>query len=1382
MFEVNANSKLYVSRGGGKVLGPFPLRVVEQMVRSRQLGEDAGISVDNHNFVSLGSHPHFAPLLSQDFGGKVARTTADADLPAPRAELPSPRVSDLPASRGGMPRPQVADLSMSQHPLIDSGVQGWGQELEQSDALDLPVPAGGEMFRPRSSGDFGLQGNFDLPSPKGPELPVPKGAGLPLPKPAGLPVPKPAGLPVPKPAGLPVPKPAGLPVPQGHNLPSPAQQLPSPGYGASTPNPFQNAPTGTGHRVPAAADSGERFSGFQGQGLNSPTSPRQKLISGPSQQRSGTEMLGSFSPDEADEAPNFGGARAGTQMLGSFRHDEPELPLMSANNLPLLDQQGEDDFLMGNRMNTPPKGSRGNIWDEPATEAPSDFDPLSAQTPGYGFEDADPLGLGSSNSSDVQEDPLGLGGARSAPPPRPNHDPLGLGASSGGAAAGGDPLGLVQDPLGLGASPPPMPGQARGISADPLGLESSIPHAVNYPEDDEVDGFANDGMLASPNSARSSSYGLADTEEEDEALELDFAEQQPVAPQTPSSEPQPSAGRPAVMRPTGNSRTLVMVGFLVLVLLGAALAYFFLGSAEQKNEASGAQQGNNATPQIESALELSSLQPDTYLAYTKFIDAANAELTKGDSPKTRGLLLGTLALTLTRYPELSEKQESRGLDLLSQVRNDEDSPWSNFGQAAWLAYKADREGCEPLLVKLTNTPEFAETSDLLRGLVQLRFAQLAQADRAEIKDAHEKAVLSFERADQLPAAHFFLGLTLEAQGKPSQATRAFEATLKVAPEHISARLELARLKTASGELDEAKDFFSTVLTSPDAAPNEIATAHQIAGLHALHRNDIEFAIAEFQEALELNPLHEQALRGLGEAYVRGDRYNEGITFFTERFGAIPKESEVQLALTRCYLGVASTVADKTVLLEQAKKLIQTGRQSYPNNAQFPYLQAQLEEMEERVSEAESSYQTALDIEPDFALAKIQLARLLSMKGTPDADLKASELVKDVERADVGAEELTALAQLLMSKGESAEAIRVLNVALERNPSWVPAHRMLVEHYVSTNNMDGATKHLDALRRLNALTPALRFLSAKAHYTKKEYKDAIEVMADVVAEQPENPTYQAFLGEVYFARGSFSTAQRYFEDALALDTGYVHARYFIGRCHLENGDFDEALKVLRQVHDDRPSNGEYHFWLGFSLEKNNRYPDALREYNQLLARAGDSDEEGSRFGLENPLPLYRRGAVQRIQAKRAKAQADLEAALKIDPNFTPAREELARVLYESGQIAFAATALETVREQTTGEMNPELYFILAMSYLDLRQTQDAITAFEQARDRGFSDSKTVNIIGVADPADVHRTLGYLYRDQGRKNDALNEFELYLRKSTRLDRSLSREIELEISRLR
>src|SRR5690606_857455 len=85
--SVATATKYYVKRASGKVLGPFPTRVIQQMIRSKQVAPEAEVSADKVTFTPVSEHPDFASILDEKFTGQDARVKTHAKIPSDSADL-----------------------------------------------------------------------------------------------------------------------------------------------------------------------------------------------------------------------------------------------------------------------------------------------------------------------------------------------------------------------------------------------------------------------------------------------------------------------------------------------------------------------------------------------------------------------------------------------------------------------------------------------------------------------------------------------------------------------------------------------------------------------------------------------------------------------------------------------------------------------------------------------------------------------------------------------------------------------------------------------------------------------------------------------------------------------------------------------------------------------------------------------------------------------------------------------------------------------------------------------------------------------------------------------------------------------------------------------
>lgn len=212
--------------------------------------------------------------LPTDGGGGVgddlpmAADHADLPMPAPQADLPMPAYGNpapgappMPAD-DNLPRPAGAGLPAVAHGS-DLPVPVAGADLPMpahyhdlpvpADHGDLPVPAAhGDLPSPAAHGDLPLPAEFgDLPFPTDGDLPAPVDADLPMPHLHG-------DLPVPNDQDLPLPSAGGdLPLPADQDFP-----LPAPNGDLPLPADF-NLPESASGDLPMAMDEGYPARGEQ---------------------------------------------------------------------------------------------------------------------------------------------------------------------------------------------------------------------------------------------------------------------------------------------------------------------------------------------------------------------------------------------------------------------------------------------------------------------------------------------------------------------------------------------------------------------------------------------------------------------------------------------------------------------------------------------------------------------------------------------------------------------------------------------------------------------------------------------------------------------------------------------------------------------------------------------------------------------------------------------------------------------------------------------------------------------------------------------------------------------------------------------------------------
>jgi tetratricopeptide (TPR) repeat protein len=136
----------------------------------------------------------------------------------------------------------------------------------------------------------------------------------------------------------------------------------------------------------------------------------------------------------------------------------------------------------------------------------------------------------------------------------------------------------------------------------------------------------------------------------------------------------------------------------------------------------------------------------------------------------------------------------------------------------------------------------------------------------------QAAVTELRTAAQLdpnrPEIHNMLGLALATMGRNAEAIEQYALALRARPEYASARFNLATVLAKTGRTDEAVENLRRVLAAnPEdaAATKRLAEVLTLRGMILLRGGKRSEAVAQFDEALKLDPSSEDARKNREQA-------------------------------------------------------------------------------------------------------------------------------------------------------------------------------------------------------------------------------------------------------------------------------------------------------------------------------------------------------------------------------------------------------------------------------------------------------------------------------------------------------------------------------------
>ena len=237
-----------------------------------------------------------------------------------------------------------------------------------------------------------------------------------------------------------------------------------------------------------------------------------------------------------------------------------------------------------------------------------------------------------------------------------------------------------------------------------------------------------------------------------------------------------------------------------------------------------------------------------------------------------------------------------------------------------------------------------------------------------------------------------------------------------------------------------------------------------------------------------------------------------------------------------------------------------------------------------------------------------------------------------------------------SDAELQEAIGHIEASLRINPNHVEAHNSLGFAYQRLGrNADARREYVEALRLGPGFWSAHNNLGTLA-YAEGRLDEAISEYRVAIRLGPADPESRRNLGIALERAGRLSEAEGEYRAALALGDEPARAHDNVGYVLLRQRKFDEAVPHLKEAIRLRPNLAASHGSLASALHGLNRLDEAIAAYRAALAFPPDASTPGIHNALG--VALAQRGLV-------TEAIAEFREALRLNPNLTEARENLAR---------------------------------------------------------------------------------------------------------------------------
>ncbi|WP_158946413.1 XrtA/PEP-CTERM system TPR-repeat protein PrsT [Pseudodesulfovibrio cashew] len=462
----------------------------------------------------------------------------------------------------------------------------------------------------------------------------------------------------------------------------------------------------------------------------------------------------------------------------------------------------------------------------------------------------------------------------------------------------------------------------------------------------------------------------------------------------------------------------------------------------------------------------------------------------------------------------------------------------------------------------------------------------------------------------------------------------------------------------------------------------------------------------------------------GKNYMAEKNYQGAIVIFKTALDNSPENMEARFALGKAYL-----MSGK---LDQAEKAFE----KYAR--QNPYDSALLLE-NGRLKLFRQDFQGAFDYLSEFVSKVTDSAEGYTLLGRAawgvgKYDDARKSFAKAIELEPAREDSQLALAQLYVIEGNEAEAAKIVDGLMEREPNNrnglyfkarlaqmhgdTGAYKSIFKQIVKAHPTDAYAKYTYAkgvledgdyaqvkilVRELSEGAPKVPFgkkLEGMLRYSLKDYGAAVNAFHEAIAIRPDAESY-FFLGMSYYGMGDLETAITQLRIAADRSQKFLKAREMISLILLQQKRYNESIAEARKI---------------LEVDSNNVIASVIRG-DAYLAKGdtGKALEQLKEITEKDPhfaAAFMKMGALHYSMGDMEESEAALKGALKAAPDNLRPRLVLSNFYLRNGNKDLARTVLE---EGLSGKKEDvALYVYLARMELMERNPDKARTLLSKAK--------------------------------------------------------------------
>jgi putative PEP-CTERM system TPR-repeat lipoprotein len=601
-----------------------------------------------------------------------------------------------------------------------------------------------------------------------------------------------------------------------------------------------------------------------------------------------------------------------------------------------------------------------------------------------------------------------------------------------------------------------------------------------------------------------------------------------------------------------------------------------------------------------------------------------------------------------------------------------------------------------------------------------------------------------------PELLLLAGIAHHGLDNPEKARQYLEQFLGVQPGNIGARRLLGSILMAQRDFAGAIKVLEPVLrTLPDDPQtlSLLANAYLARGRSELAAQYVERALAAGGGTAEMHAT-------LGHSLLQSGRSDLGLQQLQKAFDKDPSQEGTGVALAVLYIRGGDTKRALTV----TEKLVQ----SSPKSPAVWNLLGISKGAARDLPGARAAYERAIQLDPSFRPAQLNLARLEAGQGQLD---QARKRLTTIERSGAADPQvLLELARIEDRAGRQQEALRWLEKLRASHPRYLPGALFLVDLHMRLGNPTKALEVGRAIEPYAAQDLELQAAIARALLATNDVPGATATLNRMSRTAAADARWQYRIALLQLEAGNAQAAVENVEKALALDGNLGPARALQVQMDLQRGQYELAASRAQAVQRANPAGAEGYRLVGDVAMARGRWGDALGSYKTALAKENTSENALRVFQAmlvaesADKANAFLEGWIRGGTADAAAHMALAEGYLRAG-RLTAARQQYERLLRTGGEDAGILNNLANIAAKQGDPVALEFAeraYRRAPDNALVRDTLGWLLVQQGEIDAGLKHLREARLRAPRHP-EIRYHLAYALSKAGRKAEATEELE-------------------------